>query len=118
MNVDEVIEKVTNVIEENANVKVVFGEPVEEKGVTVIPVAKTSVKGGGGVGTSSDEDGPEEGKGMGMGLMVDTTPVGYIKVKDGDAEFVEILDKSKLMLAGTIVGGIVLMLLGRGLRRR
>jgi uncharacterized spore protein YtfJ len=117
MKIDEIIQSVTEKVEKTANVKVVFGDPVKEGKLTIIPVAKTSVKGGGG-GGSGEEKTKGKGGGIGLGLMVKTTPMGYIKVKDGKAEFVEIIDKSKIMMGGLILGGIVLLILGRALARK
>ena len=78
--------------------------------LSIIPVGSIKMKGGGGggIGTagtlpdlkkdkSSDEE-AATGKGGGLGMTVDITPVGYIKIKDGNAEYVEIVDKTKIIL--------------------
>ena len=64
-----------------AKAATVFGEPVERDGITVIPVAKARWGFGGGVGRRRDED----GGGGGGGAQV--TPVGFIELKNGAAEF-------------------------------
>jgi uncharacterized spore protein YtfJ len=58
-----------------------FGDPVQRDGVTVIPVAKARWGFGGGVGHRNIED----GAGGGGGAQV--TPVGFIELKNGEAEF-------------------------------
>lgn len=70
---------------DNAKVSTVFGEPVEREGITVIPVAKArfGFGGGGGGGARAGEEG--SGGGGGGGALV--SPVGYIEVSDGTAQF-------------------------------
>lgn len=64
-----------------ARAATIFAEPVERDGITVIPVAKARWGFGGGVGRRRDED----GGGGGGGAQV--TPVGFIELKNGAAEF-------------------------------
>ena len=64
-----------------AKAATVFGEPVERDGITVIPVAKARWGFGGGLGRRRDED----GAGGGGGAQV--TPVGFIELKNGAAQF-------------------------------
>src|SRR6476619_3732115 len=64
-----------------AKAATVFGEPVERNGITVIPVAKARWGFGGGAGRREDED----GAGGGGGVQV--TPVGFIEIKNGRADF-------------------------------
>ena len=69
-----------------ARAEAVFGEPVEQSGVTVIPVAKASWGFGGGSGG----EGVNQGSGGGGGAMV--SPIGFIEVRQNDARFVPIRD--------------------------
>jgi uncharacterized spore protein YtfJ len=50
MNTKELMSEVTSQIQTNANVRVVFGEPIDRGNLTIIPVAKIVVNGGGGSG--------------------------------------------------------------------
>ena len=61
----------------------IYGEPVERDGVTVIPVASAKFVIGGGGG--SDPRKEQEGSGGGGGGTV--TPAGYIELKDGRSRF-------------------------------
>jgi uncharacterized spore protein YtfJ len=74
MNVDELLSDAR----ESLSVKKVFGEPVEENGVTVIPVA--NVRGGGGGGGDTEGNG-----GAGFGLIA--RPAGAYVIKDGDVNW-------------------------------
>ena len=91
-----------------ARAEIVFSEPVEREGVTVIPVAKARWGFGGGLGHSK-EDG---GAGGGGGVQV--TPVGFIEIKNGQAVFRPIRTLSMPLL---ILGGISTALLFRKLKR-
>lgn len=117
-------------IEKTANVKAVFGDEKKLNGISIIPIASIRMKGGGcgGTGTtgnseeksSSTSESDEEkndskipstkGKGGGGGLDVEANPVGYIEVKEGNTRFVEILDKSKMILKGIKILGVVIIL--------
>jgi uncharacterized spore protein YtfJ len=82
---DELLERIGQTVGDKAKVSTVFGDPVEREGITVIPVAKARFGfGGGGGGGSSDG---EEGSGGGSGGGAFVSPVGYIEVRDGTAEF-------------------------------
>jgi uncharacterized spore protein YtfJ len=121
-NVSDLLASVRESIEQGANARAVFGEPQKEDGVTVIPVAKVSVRGGGGGGMG---DMPEEGKhrrgrGLGMGMMIQTKPVGFIRIMNGEAEFVPIMDRTKLAMAGmamSVVGMLMTAHVAKGVTR-
>ena len=91
-----------------ARASTVFAEPVEGQGITVIPVAKARWGFGGGVGHRKDED----GGGGGGGVQI--TPVGFIEIKNGQAEFRPIRTHSMSLL---ILGSISTVLLLRQLKR-
>ncbi len=64
-----------------ARAATIFGDAVERDGITVIPVARARWGFGGGAGRRKEED----GAGGGGGAQV--TPVGFIELKSGAAEF-------------------------------
>jgi uncharacterized spore protein YtfJ len=74
MNVDELLSEARD----SMSVKKVFGEPVEENGVTVIPVA--NVRGGGGGGGDTEGNG-----GAGFGLTA--RPAGAYVIKDDEVNW-------------------------------
>ena len=88
MNVDELLTKAKNGLE----TKMVFGEPYETDGVTVI-VASTVGTGGGG-GDSRDEKG-RSGEGGGFGLSA--KPVGAYVIKDGKLRWEPAVDVNRLL---------------------
>ena len=88
MNVDELLAKAKNGLES----KLVYGEPYQTDGVTVI-VASTVSTGGGG-GDSRDEKG-HSGEGGGFGLSA--KPVGAYVVKDGKLRWEPAIDVNRLL---------------------
>lgn len=94
----------------------VFAAPVERDGVTVIPVSKARWGFGGGVGHRKAGDGAgrdEDGAGGGGGAQV--TPVGFIEIKNGHAEFRRIRTASLPLM---VAGGISILFLLRQMFRR
>ncbi|MBK8812421.1 MAG: sporulation protein [Acidobacteria bacterium] len=75
------VERLARQIGISANARLIYGEPVERGGVTVITVAKAAYGFGGGGGKKEDE----EGSGGGGGVAL--TPVGYIEMKNGETRF-------------------------------
>ena len=93
-----------------ARAATIFGDPVERDGVTVIPVAKARWGFGGGAGKRRDED----GAGGGGGAQV--TQVGFIELKNGEAQFRPIRSISfRWLMLGGLAG---LFLLRRVFARR
>ena len=91
-----------------ARASTVFSEPIEREGITVIPVAKARWGFGGGIGHRKEADGA--GGGGGVQVM----PVGFIEIKNGQAEFRPIRTLSKPLM---ILGGVSTLLLLRRLKR-
>ncbi len=89
--VDSLIERLAERVGGRAGVQLVYGEPVTQGEVTVIPVARVrwGFGGGGGTGTNKNpETGePQTGQGSGGGGGVDARPAGFIEITDGKATF-------------------------------
>jgi uncharacterized spore protein YtfJ len=75
-------------------VRRVYGEPLQQDGVTVIPAA--IVMGGGGGGGDTRGNG-----GSGFGLVA--RPAGAWVIKDGDAFWRPAIDINRAILAGQVV---------------
>ena len=105
----DLVERLAQQVQVNANAKQVYGEPVERDGTTIIPVAKVQWGfGGGGIGR-----GPVERGGGGGGARA--YPTGFIELRNGKAEFRPIQDPmAPAILAG--VGLAVGLLLAKLLR--
>src|SRR5215475_13762629 len=83
--VNQLLDQIGQSVGKRAQVSTVFGEPVEREGLTVIPVAKARFGFGGGGGSGGPPGKEGSGGGGGGGGMV--TPIGFIEVRAGGAEF-------------------------------
>jgi uncharacterized spore protein YtfJ len=77
----------------------VFTEPYERDGVTVIPAAK--VQGGAGGGGGEDPAHGATGGGSGFGLMA--RPAGAFIIRDGEVTWRPAVDVNRVILGGQIV---------------
>lgn len=107
MDINELLSQAT----ESVTVKRVFGEPIEQGGAVVIPVAKLMGGGGGGAGTRDNES----GSGGGMGFTA--SPVGVYVLRDGVLRWHPALDVNRMILGGQIVAVAFLLMLRSLLRR-
>jgi uncharacterized spore protein YtfJ len=89
---------------EKLKVDAVFGEPIKEGDVTLIPVADVGVGFGFGSGQNpaveEDGDDADRGQGMGGGGGGKATPRGYIKITPDGVTFESTLDENRVALAG------------------
>ena len=99
-----------------ANVKTIFGEPLEAQGKTIIPVAKIIYAYGAGAGTGGVGDTSAKGEGGGGGGGVRAVPVGVIEISDQPTRFVPITDRKKLS-AAVALGFMLGVFMSRGRRR-
>ena len=102
-----------------AQVRRVFGEPIERDGVTIIPAA--SVRGGAGGGSGrgrspKQEEGEGEGAGGGYGFTA--RPAGVFVIRGDQVDWRPALDLGKVILGGQLVAITLLLVLRSVLRRR
>jgi uncharacterized spore protein YtfJ len=102
MNTDtSMLEKIREVVD-GAQAGRVFGTPIQQDGVVVLPVAKVKGGGGGGGGTGQAEEG-REGSGSGAGMGVSAKPLGVFVVKNGKVRWQPAVDINKVILGAQIV---------------
>lgn len=83
----------------------VYGAPIEQDGVTVIPAAK--VMGGGGGGTGTDETTGEEGGGAGFGI--NARPAGALIIEPGGrVRWKPFFDWNRVVVGVQLVGIVFL----------
>ena len=92
--------ELVNQAKDTINVRRVYGEPIQEDGVTVIPAA--NVMGGGGAG------GDTEGNGGG-GFGVRARPAGAWVIKNGEATWRPAMDLNRTILMGQLVAIVALL---------
>lgn len=87
-----------------ANVKMIYGDPVAAQGKTIIPVARISFGYGAGAGAGGVGETHARGEGGGGGGGVHATPLGVIEISQLQTRFIPISDRKKL--AGAVLLGI------------
>jgi uncharacterized spore protein YtfJ len=92
---------------DSAAVGNVFGQPITQDGVTVIPVARVVRGIGGGSGTAAETS--ADGEGGGGGLAVAARPVGVFVIKQGDVSWRPAVDVNRVILGGQIVAVFALL---------
>jgi uncharacterized spore protein YtfJ len=109
MNASELIGRAADVV----TIKRVFGEPIQQDGITVIPAAVVLGGGGGGGGTDANAN-----EGSGGGFAVHARPIGVYVIKDGDVRFEPALDLTTIITGGQKIALVLLrLILGRRKRR-
>jgi uncharacterized spore protein YtfJ len=94
-------------------VRRVFGDPIEQNGVLVIPAA--AVRGGGGFGGGHDATG-NEGGGGGSGLIA--RPVGVYRVENGSVTWEPAVDVTRIAIVGQVVAIVALLVFRSILKKR
>jgi uncharacterized spore protein YtfJ len=102
-------------LSEAATVRRAFGEPIEQNGSIVLPVARVAGGGGGGEGGRSGAS-EEQGSGGGFGLRV--SPSGVFVIRDGAVSWQPAFDLNRVILGGQLVAVIALLTLRSVLRHR
>jgi uncharacterized spore protein YtfJ len=96
----------------------VFGQPIRQRDVTVVPVARVRWGFGGGGGRADEPPaGPAAGSGGGGGVAAD--PLGYLEITADGATFRKIgddLPSPAFLLAAGITAALLIRAVGRVLR--
>jgi uncharacterized spore protein YtfJ len=95
----------------------VFGSPIVQEGVIVLPAAKMTGGIGGGSGQGPAESG-REGSGLGGGLGLSAKALGVFVIKGGDVSWRPAVDVNRIALGGQIVGIVALLTLRAYLKSR
>lgn len=83
----------------------VFGAPISQDGLTVVPVAK--IGGGGGAGGGSEPAGDATGSGGGFGMTAKA--LGVFVISDGKVRWLPAIDVNKIILGGQVVAVTALL---------
>jgi len=107
---------VLRTVADRTTVRTVFGEPVTQNGVTVIPVARVSGAGGGGGGSGpSGSYGPggdgSYGSGTGGGIALAAKPVGVFVLSNDTVRWRPSVDVNRVILGGQVVAVVALLVL-------
>lgn len=108
------VDEILNGAKETLTVRRVFGEPLEQNGVTVITAA--AVRGGGGGGEGVDPESHETGAGGGFGMSA--RPIGAFRIEGNDVSWVPAADTTKVLIVAEIALIVALLVLRSVLRTR
>ena len=115
---DQLLERLAELIGAKAGVHVVFGDPIRQGDMTVIPVARVRWGfGGGGGRTEEPPSGPASGSGGGGGVAAD--PVGYLEINPDGATFQPIhapYPSPLFVIIAGLTAAVVIRALGRLIR--
>ena len=105
---------------DTAHVDHVYGRPIKQGDVAIIPAAEVLVAAGFGMGsgTGSTPDGPGFGDGGGGVGKTLSRPVAVIIASPDGVRVEPILDPTKIMLAALTAGGFMVGMLFRMFRKR
>lgn len=101
MDVNEVLSEVRDAL----SAKWVFGHPIHQGGVTLVPVAR--VRGGGGGGGGAAPKGLGEGSGSGFGLSA--RPAGAYVLRGGRVHWRPAVDANRVILGAQILAGLFIL---------
>jgi uncharacterized spore protein YtfJ len=95
----------------------VFGTPVEENGVIMLPVAKVGGVGAGGGGTAPAQE-SDQPEGAGGGFGTTARGLGVFVLKDGKVSWHPAVDVNRIVLGGQLVAITALLVVRHLLRER
>ena len=110
MSVQQLLQSIVERIQGTASVKTIYGEPIEVKDKTIIPVAKVVYGFGAGSGVGKEEESEESGGGGGGGIAV--RPKGVLEITKEDTRFISFNETRNLVMA-LIIGLFIGILLAR-----
>ncbi len=119
MDVNEVIDRARDAF----NVRRVFGEPIHQGAVTLVPAAWVSGGGGGGgEGTASEgaekAGGTSTGTSYGSGFGLRARPAGAFILRNDKVRWQPAVDVNRIILGAQVLMGLFLLTIGQRLARR
>jgi uncharacterized spore protein YtfJ len=105
VNANEILSRATDTL----SVKRVFGEPYQQNGVTIVPVAKF---GGGGGGGGDNQDNGGAGFGLGAG------PAGAYVIRGDDVRWEPAVDVNAIVKAALMVATVLALVARSVLKAR
>lgn len=99
-------------------VQKVFGEPIHEDGMIIIPVARIASGGGAGSGESGPGQNGQSGAGSGGGFGLRGVPAGLFTIHNGEVRWQPAVDVNRAILGGQVVAVAALLVLRSYLKIR
>lgn len=108
------VEEILGEAHDTLTVRRVYGEPIVQNGVTIVPAA--AVRGGGGGGEGEPGEGSPGGSGGGFGMSA--RPVGAYRIKGDDLDWVPAADTTRVIILAEVLGIVALLVLRSILKSR
>ncbi len=108
------VEEILTQARDTLTVRRVFGEPITQNGVTIVPAA--AVRGGGGGGEG--DPGKESPGGSGGGFGMTARPVGAYRIRGDEVDWVPAADTTRVILLAEVLGIVALLVVRSVLRSR
>ncbi|RKH11733.1 hypothetical protein D7V97_10315 [Corallococcus sp. CA053C] len=114
MDVNEIIDRARDSI----TVKRVYGEAIQQGGITVIPAALVAGGGGGGGGEgpalqqAAVEGEAVKGSGSGSGFGLRARPAGAFVIREGNVSWVPAVDVNRIIRGAQLLAGTAILLFG------
>lgn len=104
MGVKDIFQSFVDKLQMTANVGIVFGEPIQARNKTIIPIAKTQYGfGAGGASLTLSTDNQDNTDAGGGGGGVKTSPVGVLEVTDDNTRFIPTISVGDLIIAFSMI---------------
>ncbi|HYW25726.1 MAG TPA: spore germination protein GerW family protein [Terriglobales bacterium] len=107
MDAKEILEQARDTL----TVRRVFGEPIEQNGLTVVPVAAVQGGAGAGSGEGRQAEGSPAGSGVGGGWGGMARPVGVYVIDNGQVRWEPAVDVGRIVLGAQVVAVVALIVL-------
>jgi uncharacterized spore protein YtfJ len=116
LSIQQFIQSVVERLQTTASVKTVFGEPIEVKGRTLIPVARVAYGFGVGSGPGKQASGESKETRTGGAGGIGVRPAGVLEITQEGTRFIPIGHRRRLI--GALFLGLVLGIMIAGRRSR
>jgi uncharacterized spore protein YtfJ len=117
MGVHQVLEPLLERLHIDANIKTIYGEPINLEGKTIIPVAKVMYGLGGGFGKAktTDRDGQtiEKPAGESGGGGIRIVPMGVIEISRDKTHFISLGNEKVSLFVAVLIAFLAGLILGR-----
>lgn len=116
MSLQNILQSIMERLQGSASVKMVFGEPIDTKEKTIIPVAKVAYGFGAGSGGNKKMESKESmGGGGGGGIAI--RPKGILEITKEDTRFIS-FDQTRNLVIVMIMGLLLGILISRRSSKR
>jgi uncharacterized spore protein YtfJ len=111
MSLQNILQSIIERLQGSASVKMIFGEPIDTKEKTIIPVAKIAYGfGAGSGGNKKIESNGSSGDGGGGGIAI--RPKGVIEITKEDTRFIS-FDQTRNLIIVMIIGLLLGVIISR-----